>query len=138
MREKWHAISLTEVFAETKSTNDGLTHAEAATRLAKSGRNALPEEKPYSKTLLLLRQFNSPLMYILLATVVISLLLKHYSDTMFIALVLCINTTVGFYQENKAVIDGMLQWACDHSKVRLGSGLVKQQSIFLRLRNRGK
>jgi hypothetical protein len=42
------------------------------------------------------------------------------------------------YQENKAVIDGMLQWACDHPKVRLGSGLVEQQKIFLKIRNRGR
>jgi len=41
-------------------------------------------------------------MYILLVTVVISFLLKHFSDTVFIIIVLFINTTVGFYQENKA------------------------------------
>ena len=38
------------------------------------------------------------------------------------------------YQENKAVINGMLQWACDHSKARLGSGLVDQQRFFLKMR----
>ena len=38
------------------------------------------------------------------------------------------------YQENKAVINGMLQWACDHSKARLGSGLVDQQRFFLRMK----
>ncbi|PIP16886.1 MAG: hypothetical protein COX44_02935 [Candidatus Portnoybacteria bacterium CG23_combo_of_CG06-09_8_20_14_all_37_13] len=41
-------------------------------------------------------------MYILLATVFISFSLKHYSDSIFIIVVLLINTTVGFYQENKA------------------------------------
>jgi Ca2+-transporting ATPase len=67
-----------------------------------TSRNILPQEKPYSKIRLFLSQFNSPLMYILLTTVVISFLLKHYSDTVFIILVLLINTFVGFYQENKA------------------------------------
>ncbi len=38
------------------------------------------------------------------------------------------------YPENKAVIDGMLQLACDHSKERLGSGLVDQQRFFLRMK----
>ncbi len=75
---------------------------EANQRIKEFGRNVLPKEKPYSKIRLFLNQFNSPLMYILLATVVISFLLKHYSDTIFIVIVLLINTTVGFYQENKA------------------------------------
>jgi Ca2+-transporting ATPase len=67
-----------------------------------TGHNILPQEKPYSKIRLFLSQFNSPLMYILLTTVVISFLLNHYSDTVFIIIVLLINTLVGFYQENKA------------------------------------
>ena len=75
---------------------------EANQRLKDFGRNVLPQEKPYSKIRLFLSQFNSPLMYILLTTVVISLSLKHYSDSIFIIIVLFINTTVGFYQENKA------------------------------------
>ncbi len=41
------------------------------------------------------------------------------------------------YQENKAVIDGMLQWACDHSTARLESGLVEQQKLFKKMRNAG-
>lgn len=38
------------------------------------------------------------------------------------------------YQENKAVINGMLQWACDHATARSGSGLVDQQRFFLKMR----
>ena len=102
MRKDWHAISLAEVFAKTKSGKEGLSDSEANQRLKDLGRNILPQEKPYSKIRLFLSQFNSPLMYILLVTVVISFLLKHFSDTVFIIIVLFINTTVGFYQENKA------------------------------------
>jgi magnesium-transporting ATPase (P-type) len=80
----------------------GLTSLEAEKRLKKFGRNILPQEKPYSKIRLFLSQFNSPLMYILLTTVIISFFLRHYSDTIFIIIVLLINTTIGFYQENKA------------------------------------
>lgn len=42
------------------------------------------------------------------------------------------------YQENKAVVDGMLQWACDHATPRLDSGLVEQQRFFKKLRNENK
>src|SRR3989344_4687025 len=102
MQINWHSISLAEVFSETKGRKEGLTTVEAIKKLKDSGRNTLPQEKPYSKIRLFLRQFNSPLMYILLTTVIISFLLKHYSDTVFIIVVLLTNTIVGFYQENKA------------------------------------
>src|SRR3989339_885077 len=102
MKNNWYSISLEKVFTETKGTKNGLTSPEVAERLEKFGGNVLPQEKPYSKIRLFLSQFNSPLMYILLATVVISSVLKHYSDAIFIIVVLLINTTVGFYQENKA------------------------------------
>lgn len=102
MQTNWHTISLSEVFSEAESRKGGLNSSEANQRIKEFGRNVLPQEKPYSKIRLFLSQFNSPLMYILLVTVIISLSLKHYSDTIFIAVVLLINTTVGFYQENKA------------------------------------
>jgi Ca2+-transporting ATPase len=102
MQKNWHTISLAEVFSETKSKKEGLTISEVDRRLKEFGRNVLPQEKPYSKIRLFLGQFNSPLMYILLAVVVIAFLLKQYSDTIFIIIVLLINTIVGFYQENKA------------------------------------
>ena len=102
MNRNWHAISAENIFTELKTEKEGLTAAEADKRLKELGRNTLPQERPYSKILLLLRQFNSPLMYILLTTVAISFSLGHYSDSIFIIVVLLINTTVGFYQENKA------------------------------------
>jgi Ca2+-transporting ATPase len=102
MHKNWHENTLEKVFIETESRKNGLTTSETTERLKKLGYNTLPQEKPYSKIRLFLGQFHSPLMYILLTTAVISLSLKHYSDTIFIAVVLLINTTVGFYQENKA------------------------------------
>lgn len=42
------------------------------------------------------------------------------------------------YEENRAIIDQMLQWACDNREVRLSSGLVEQQRIFRALRQKGE
>ncbi|KKT26744.1 MAG: ATPase [Parcubacteria group bacterium GW2011_GWA2_43_9b] len=101
-KEAYHSAPLVEIFAGLNSGREGLSAIGAAERLKQSGRNILPQEKPYSKIRLFFSQFNSPLMYILLVTVAISFALKHYSDTIFICVVLLLNTTVGFYQENKA------------------------------------
>jgi len=102
MQKNWHTILLADIFFETKSRKEGLTSAEAIQKLKEFGHNTLPQEKPYSKIRLFLNQFNSPLMYILFAAIVVLFLLENYSDAIFIVIVLLINTTVGFYQENKA------------------------------------
>ena len=102
MKENWHSIALEKIFEEIKSARNGLSEQEAQERLERFGKNSLPQEKQYSKIRLFFSQFNSPLMYILFLVVAISFFLKHYSDTIFIIFVLLINTTIGFYQENKA------------------------------------
>ena len=37
------------------------------------------------------------------------------------------------YGNDRVLIDDMLQWAYEHRKVRLTSGLVAQQQIFMRI-----
>jgi len=39
-----------------------------------------------------------------------------------------------YYEKNRKILDGILQYACDKGKVRLFSGLVEQQRIFMKLR----
>lgn len=38
------------------------------------------------------------------------------------------------YQKNLPIINGMLQWACDHARPCLTSGLIEQQKFFQKLR----
>ena len=38
--------------------------------------------------------------------------------------------------KNQALLDEMLQWACDHRRNRLTSGLVEQQRMFMKLRDK--
>lgn len=40
------------------------------------------------------------------------------------------------YLKNMDLVDGMLQWACDHRKLRLNSGLVEQQRLFMKLKEK--
>jgi len=35
---------------------------------------------------------------------------------------------------HRAILDGMLRWACDHARTRRTSGLVEQQRLFQQLR----
>ena len=40
------------------------------------------------------------------------------------------------YFKNQVLVDGMLQWACDHRRARLSSGLVEQQRFFMKLKEK--
>jgi len=42
------------------------------------------------------------------------------------------------YDKNRKIIDEMLQWAQDHRKIRLTSGLVEQQRLFMKIKDSEK
>jgi len=82
--------------------HEGLSEAEAAARLAQFGPNTLPEPQPPSLLVIFLRQFLSPLIYILLAAALVSLVLSEASDALFIGAVLLVNGIIGATQEYSA------------------------------------
>ena len=75
---------------------------ESVKRLEQYGPNRLPEEKGTHPVVILLRQFASPLIYILIVAAVVTFFLEEYKDTIVIAAVLMLNAVVGFIQEYKA------------------------------------
>ena len=87
---------------ELDSRVDGLGRTEAGRRLALHGRNELEEEASVRPAAILLRQFRSPLIYILLVAAGITIALDEYVDAGVIAAVLVFNAVVGFFQEYRA------------------------------------
>lgn len=75
---------------------------EASRRLVTHGPNLLPEPKAPTLALLFLHQFLSPLIYILLAAAIVSVVLGDLSDALFIGAVLLLNGIVGTVQEYSA------------------------------------
>ncbi len=98
----WHARDLPSVLGELDSSQTGLSDAEAATRLQRVGPNALPHKPPPSLAEIALRQFRSPLIYLLGAAAVVSAALGEYKDAAFIFGVLAINAIIGTIQEFRA------------------------------------
>jgi len=99
---KWYQMEITSVFSELKSRPEGLTISEVEERRAQHGLNRLPEEEGLSPIQVLLHQFKSPLIYILIVAAVVTALLEEYIDTGVIAAVVILNAIVGFIQEYKA------------------------------------
>ena len=98
----WHVRPLESIWESLSSTSDGLTSVEAAARREKFGPNRLPQQPPPAWWRILLRQFQSPLIYILLAAAAVALVTQDYKDAAFIAAVLVINALIGGYQEWRA------------------------------------
>ncbi|NKZ07463.1 cation-translocating P-type ATPase [Actinomadura latina] len=80
----------------------GLASAEAAARLERDGPNALPAAPGRGPLLRFLLQFNSPLIYVLLAAALITALLGEHVDALVILGVVIVNAIVGFVQESRA------------------------------------
>jgi P-type Ca2+ transporter type 2C len=117
--QSWHVKSPEETFNLLDSTPQGLSQAEAATRLSTVGANELPQAKKPSKLLIFLRQFKSPLIYILIVAAVITLFFGSLIDALVIAVILVINAIIGFFQENKAenVLETLKELAAPKSTV---------------------
>jgi cation-transporting ATPase F len=100
----WHHLPRNEV--ETLLDSDGskgLDTFEVAHRQTHFGANRLTLKKGKSPLTLFLLQFNQPLVYILLAAVLVTFLLQEWVDSGVIFVVVLVNAVVGFIQESRAL-----------------------------------
>ena len=98
----WHAQPAAETLTQLGTTQTGLSSAEAAERLSRLGPNRLPERKPTTLPQIVLRQFKSPLIYILAFAAVLAASMGDLKDALFILTVLLVNAVLGSYHEARA------------------------------------
>ncbi|MCC7474158.1 MAG: HAD-IC family P-type ATPase [Pirellulales bacterium] len=98
----WHTGPLDHVFKALQSNEQGLSSQQARQRLAQHGPNQLPRQPPPTWWQILLRQFQSPLIYVLVAAAIVSFSTGDFKDSGFIAAVLAVNAVIGGYQEWRA------------------------------------
>ena len=127
--------SLTEANEVAKAldvdTNTGLSSAEAQRRLEKFGPNQLASAPPVPKWKKFLAQFQDPLVYLLLAATVISLIAwfierSHGTagevlpfDAIVIILILVVNAVLGYIQEARAeqAVEALAQMTAPQTSV---------------------
>ena len=80
----------------------GLSEKEAESRLDRFGPNALPRNARHGPLMRLLGQFHNPLIYVLLAAMLVTLAVGHVVDALVIAGVVLVNAFIGFMQEWRA------------------------------------
>lgn len=91
-----------EVFWNLKTAKHGLEKDEVKKRLLKQGPNRLPQTKVDNLAVIFFRQFQSPLIFILLIATAIVFLTGEDVDGFVILFVLLFNAIVGTFQEGRA------------------------------------
>ncbi|MCS7047378.1 MAG: HAD-IC family P-type ATPase, partial [Gemmataceae bacterium] len=100
----WHHLSVDQVAARWQSSLEtGLDWSQVKDRLQRYGRNVLTARSGRGPLLRFLLQFHQPLIYILLAATVVTLVLDEVIDAAVIFGVVLVNAVVGFVQEAKAL-----------------------------------
>ncbi|MFC1741554.1 calcium-translocating P-type ATPase, SERCA-type [Nanoarchaeota archaeon] len=119
---EYYRTDIKELFTQFDSSENGISSQEAARRIQKYGRNELKEKKGTPWWGMLLEQFNSPVVWILLGAVAVSLFIgisgngdahEAFRDAIIIGMILVLNAGFGFYQEFRAekAIDALKKMA---------------------------
>jgi Ca2+-transporting ATPase len=100
----WHALPAEEVTRRLEvDPQAGLSSAEAARRLERYGRNRLDEARREPRWRAFLRQFQSPMILILLVAAAVSAgAAREWETPIAIVVVVLLNAVIGFAQESKA------------------------------------
>lgn len=99
----------------------GLSEQEAARRLMTVGRNAIPPKPPTRVAVLVVRALREPLILVLLAAVLLTIVTGDLTDTAVIGLVVVVNTFIGVREQRRAEAD-----------IQALHDLVPQQAAVLR------
>ena len=100
--QSFWSLSVTELLVRFQATVSGLTNDEAKERLTSYGANRLKPQKRSDAFTLLIAQFKSPIILILLFATGLSLFLHNPVDASIILTIVVISGLLGFWQEHSA------------------------------------
>jgi len=122
----WHSAQVDEVLQRLASTQEGLATDEVQRRLQQHGPNRLRPAKKKGPLARFLVQFHNVLIYVLLASGLITALLGHWLDSSVILGVVVINAMIGFIQEGKAekALDAIRNMLSQQAMVRRDNSFI--------------
>ena len=115
----YHAQPAAEVISLLKTSEHGLTSSQAEQKIYAYGFNELKKVAGPSPLKIILSQFASPLVWILVVAIIISLFLRERIDALVIGIIVIVNTILGFIQEYKAekAIDALKKLSSPKARV---------------------
>lgn len=129
----YHTLSLEESYTRLLCTKSGLSSSQAEERLKKYGKNCLFSPRHKSALRRFLSQFHNVLIYVLLASAIITFLIGHMTDSLVILCVIGINAVIGYIQEGKAEksLESLRQMLSLHAQVIRDGRLVPLDAELL-------
>ena len=100
--QSFWSISVKDLLGKLQVTAKGLTDTEAKKRLSSYGANSLKPQKRSDAFTLLISQFKSPIILILIFATGLSLFLKNIVDASIIFSIVLVSGLLGFWQEYSA------------------------------------
>jgi len=100
--EKWHALEISEALERLKTSTQGLTQKEVASRIKQYGFNELATVEKISPLTIFFRQFKSILILILVGATIVSLVTGHTVDAAVVFAIVLVSAVLGFTQEYRA------------------------------------
>ena len=98
----WYTFSESNIYSELKTSKDGITSAEAAERIKTYGLNELTKKKENTALKILIGQFKSFLVGLLVIAMIVSYLIGEHIDAYVIGIIVILNALLGFIQEYRA------------------------------------
>jgi len=102
MADAWHSKKSEQVLSELRVDQKGLSREEAERRLEEFGYNELKEKKGVTPLQIFLNQFKDVFVIMLLVATAISFLIGETVDAITIAVIVILNSVVGFIQEYRS------------------------------------
>lgn len=100
--EPWHTFEVDKTLKDLSATQEGLSSDEANTRLAKYGKNSLPQKKPTSIFVMFFKEIINPIVLILLVAMVFSFVVGELLDGLVIFGIVMIDAVIGTVQSKRA------------------------------------
>ncbi|MHA3772424.1 cation-translocating P-type ATPase [Verrucomicrobiota bacterium sgz303538] len=118
--EPWHCQEPEEALSRVSASHSGLDETEVARRQTEHGPNELKQAERTTPWKLLLAQFKSLIIWILIVAGVVSGILGEVADAVAILAIVVLNALIGFYQEYNAEksIAALRKMTAPQAKVR--------------------
>ena len=133
LSDNHHSKSLEEIYSELRTSEQGLTQEDAKQRLEQYGKNEIKKTNRLRPLKILIEQFNSFLIYILIVAAIISFFINHNLDAIVITVVIIINAAIGFTQQYKTekALENLKKLIISKSRVLRNGRLVEIPSSEL-------
>lgn len=121
VKQPW-AVPIEELFLSLESNQNGLLDEEVEIRLKKFGNNSFHSKEKKNIIFIFFKQFASPLIFLLIGSVLVTVFLKSWIDAIVISFAVLLNVLLGFYHEYHAenTLDKLKTYIKDRARVIRG------------------